>query len=579
MLAMLAGLSIGTLQNVVTEYQLSTQDADKTLALESAQYALAEAKRLILTNWSPGAPTCQTVSPCNPNNSNGIAVWNYGAFKNASDFSRQPASYFNAAQPTAAKPLASLAAAPRFFVIDLGCDVYSKANIYRILAQGYGISMNSVAYAESQLTMPLSGQNSYVNAPVTPLVGVAVPSSTAAPSAAINLQNYHLALSTNSRNLFFNNGGGATCSNPGQRLSTGATCEMNCLGQVRVKGYSAYNGTGCPWIYSDWVPATNQSVLQLNSGTPSAATTVTLSCGPCQIAMTVPHNLCTSGQYNSCTGSCVPGCTGGQYLQGSTCVCPSNQAWNGTICTNCPAGESSSAGGACTPCPAGQFSSQGGSCTACPAGQSSSAGGSCTNCPAGQSSNAGRACANCPAGQFSSAGGSCTNCPAGQSSNAGRACANCPAGQFSSAGGGCTPCAAGTYSGAGASGCGKCPGGNYSNAGASSCTPCAAGQAAGIGASSCTPCPAGWFVPSANKANCLECSAGSYSPAGASGCSACNSGSYSSAGAGSCTPCAAGTRSNSTSFSTSCVPCPSGFYAPAGSSYCIQDSPVSSGGT
>lgn len=78
-LSALAGLSIATMQNVVTEYQLSTHDQDKTLALQSAQYVLAEAKRLVLTQWAPGAPPCATIGGCVsasgvPLSTNGVAV-------------------------------------------------------------------------------------------------------------------------------------------------------------------------------------------------------------------------------------------------------------------------------------------------------------------------------------------------------------------------------------------------------------------------------------------------------------------------------------------------------------------------
>ncbi|MBP6104582.1 MAG: hypothetical protein KBD23_04155 [Gammaproteobacteria bacterium] len=210
-LSILAGLSIATMQNVVTEYQLSTHDQDKNLALASAQYAVAEAKRLLLTQWAPGATPCATIAGCVDASGTpkapstpvgataiGIAVWRYVAFAGSSDLAQQPGSYFRTnAQATPNKPNSKVAQAPRFFVIDLGCDPYSKANIYRIVAMGFGASINTTAYAESQLTMPLSGQNNYTNAPTTPVYGVAVTAS-GMPTRQI----YNLASSTNSKLLF-----------------------------------------------------------------------------------------------------------------------------------------------------------------------------------------------------------------------------------------------------------------------------------------------------------------------------------------------------------------------------------------
>ncbi|MBP6104580.1 MAG: hypothetical protein KA508_05945 [Gammaproteobacteria bacterium] len=326
-LSILAGLSIATMQNVVTEYQLSTHDQDKNLALASAQYALAEAKRLLLTQWAPGATPCgPPIGGCVngsgiPVSTNGIAVWSYAAFAGSSDLAQQPGSYFlSNAQATPTVPNAKVAKAPRFFVIDLGCDPYSKANIYRIVAMGFGASVNTTAYAESQLTMPLSGQNSYTNALTTAVYGVAVTAS-GVPTPQI----YNLASSTNSKTLFFNSVSGA-CSSPSQSNGTGATCERNCMNEVRVKGYSYYNTNRCTWVYGDWVSGSNQSTLTLNSN--GSGGTVSLSCGPCQTAMPVPVAACASGQYNSCTGSCVvntpPACTGGKVWNGTTCVCPAS---------------------------------------------------------------------------------------------------------------------------------------------------------------------------------------------------------------------------------------------------------------
>ena len=318
-LSILAGLSIATMQNVVTEYQLSTHDQDKTLALQSAQYALAEAKRLVLTQWAPGASPCATIGGCVnasgvPVSTNGVAVWSYAAFAGSSDFAQQAGSYFiSNAQATANVPNGKVAQAPRFFVIDLGCDPYSKVNIYRLIAMGFGASVQTTAYAESQLTMPLSGQNSYRNAPTTAVYGVGV-----AASGMPTQYNYNLAASTNSKNLFFNSVAGS-CSNPGQSNGSGATCERNCAGEVRVKAYSRYHSNSCTWVYGDWVSGTNQSTLTLNSD--GSGGTTSLSCGPCQTAISVPVATCTSGQYNSCAGNCVVGCPPALPNKGSDGAC------------------------------------------------------------------------------------------------------------------------------------------------------------------------------------------------------------------------------------------------------------------
>ncbi len=450
-LSMLAGLSIATLQNVVTEYKLTNQNQDYNLALSSAQYAVAEAKRLVLTNWAPGATACATVSGCAAQN--GIAVWSYSAFSGASDFRQQPASYFNDAQATAKSPHPLVFKPPRFFVIDLGCDPYSKVNIYRIIAIGFGASANTVAYADSQLTMPLTGQNSYANVPTTAVTGVAVPvTNPALPTQT----TYNLAPSTNSKNLFFNTGP-KSCNYPnaGQSKSTGATCEMNCLGEVRVKGYSSYNNTKCPWVYGDWVKmdGSSQSQLTLLS---SATGSVNLRCGPCGI-ISVPLSVCPgSGQYNSCApAGCVPPplCPAGQFLNGSSCencpagtfsavgassctTCTNGQTWNGSSCW-CPPGYYTK-DGECKICSAGTYSGANATrCIQCDTGvpywgaSGSTAGSSsCTICPNGTCWKHSSASCQCNCGFSTShwVGSRCITCSIGQGFN-GTACYSCPSGQ------------------------------------------------------------------------------------------------------------------------------------------------------
>ncbi|MBP6103742.1 MAG: hypothetical protein KBD23_02975 [Gammaproteobacteria bacterium] len=306
-LSILAGLSISTMQNVVTEFQLTNQNQDKTLALQSAQFALSEAKRLLLTNWSQGASTCTAISSCTA--SNGIAVWSYNAFIDTTDLSKQPSSFFTTNAQAANAPNSKVAAPPRFFVIDLGCDPYSKSNIYRIAALGFGTSLTSVAYAESQLTIPLTGQNNYSGA-----ITQAVP----ALLNGTQVSSYNLAPSTNSKTLFFSNGAPSNCP---QGTGTGATCEMNCMNEVRVKGYSYFNtnSTSCPWIYGDWVSGSG-AVSQITLSSNSSGQTATVACRApgtiyCSDAINLQYACCSA---NASYYSCAPvptTCT----LQSVTC--------------------------------------------------------------------------------------------------------------------------------------------------------------------------------------------------------------------------------------------------------------------
>jgi hypothetical protein len=154
---------------------------------------------------------------------------------------------------------------------------------------------------------------------------------------------------------------------------------------------------------------------------------------------------CSFGRWLDSDGMCTlwTTCASGQYAVGGT---PNVDV----TCSNCPAGQSSVAGGLCTDCPAGQSSVAGGLCTDCPAGQSSVAGGLCTDCPAGTHSDTGSM--------------RCVNCSAGTSSGAGHAgwCNICPKGTYSDTSGAttCTECRIGTYS---------------NNVGATSCSDCSNG--------------------------------------------------------------------------------------------------------
>lgn len=315
MLAVLAGLSISTLQNVVLQYKLSSQTQDQAIARAAAQYALAEGKRLLLTNWATGSQTCSAVQSCTA--VNGVSVWSSSAFSGSSDLSQQPATFFNAAQATSASPMPNLTN-PRFFVIDLGCDAVSNAERYRIVAKGFGFLPNTVAYAESTLTVPLTGQNAYAATTYT-VTGL---------QNGTSVWTKNMSYSTSTKSLFFTTSNNSCGTQPvgGQSgLSTGATCEMNCAGQVRVKGYSFYtSGANCPWIYGDWMGGGQTSQISLKN---SSGTAVTLGCrggfGPC--SQTISCCVAKGGTAASCGATnCVVGSCPACSQSASCCVANGN---------------------------------------------------------------------------------------------------------------------------------------------------------------------------------------------------------------------------------------------------------------
>ena len=311
---------------------------------------------------------------------------------------------------------------------------------------------------------------------------------------------------------------------PGQSSRSGAASCLSCTYGTYSSSYGASSCTDCD---------VGQTTTQIGAS----------SCTPCQAGYSSPILA-----YGVCTR-----CAAGTSTSGS-----------GGACSNCPAGQSSIAGGPCTPCGAGTYSlGTGGACIPCSAGYSSPSGAtsaaSCTPCAAGYSSSSGGTCSICPPGKTSVAGGVCTNCPAGQSSVAGGVCTNCPTGQSSVAGGTCGTCPAGTSATSGQS-CTTCPTGQSSVAGGI-CVACPAGQMPTINGT-CTPCSFGYSCPGGSSIatvcsagrtsnppfiSCIQCSPGRYSSGTGGPCIDCPIGTYATyAGTGSCTPCPTGTTTSTT---------------------------------
>jgi Tfp pilus assembly protein PilX len=238
MLGMLAGLSISTLSNIATEFLTTQQNQDQLLAKQAADFAVAEAKRLILSNVPSGGHACSTfASACSC--PYGVCIWQASAFSGLDDVTAWSNGYFDCCSAVGASPNNKVAAAPRYFVVALGCNPLSKTTVYRIIARGYGASINTRAYSQSYLEVGLSGQNAYPGSS-SPVWGW--------PSWGGNTITFYLGPSTTTGAEFDSSWWGGWCP---QGNYIGASCEMNCLGQVRVKGYSAGN-TGCNWVYGDW---------------------------------------------------------------------------------------------------------------------------------------------------------------------------------------------------------------------------------------------------------------------------------------------------------------------------------------
>ncbi len=265
-------------------------------------------------------------------------------------------------------------------------------------------------------------------------------------------------------------------------------------------------------------------------------------------------------------------CAVGYEFNGSECVllCHDGQFWNGTACTDCPAGSYSNqliykefVPSYCEKCSPGTYNES--------TGQTSCSG----TCPTNATSPIGATSINdcsCKDGFSSSGSGASLTCTA-----------RCSAGQYWD-GSTCANCAAGTYSDAGATSCETCLSGTYSVAGSSTCTPCPTGYSTSTsGSPECDVCADGY---QRNGSNCEICPAGSYSNnyswwlgSLSSQCTLCPKGKYSiSDGSAYCTECPTGytTSGTGSTSESACSECDDG-YTKIGSE-CIPNNRTCSAG-
>jgi hypothetical protein len=357
---------------------------------------------------------------------------------------------------------------------------------------------------------------------------------------------------------------------PGQysptKASTCSTCvagEYSGIGQSQITA-----GSPCPQCPTGYISGagTGGTVGTIAcsicpAGTFSGAGTGRTVCTPCATGSTrfysdpgastctrcsTPTNVTDSYYVSQCNAAA---CLAGTFSATGNSV-------NGTGCTNCPAGKSSTPGSAGTASTA---------CTACPVGQysSSATGFICTLCAAGSYSNTSTgasSCTLCGPGTTSSTSGStsCIQCPTGQVATRGSVtCTVCSAGTHSSASQGvCVNCTAGFYSGASASTCVGCSPGSYATAtGSSTCLLCSPGQFSGSNATYCPQCPDGYVTPTGGSSACTPCSPGQFSPDNIN-CNSCSAGSYSNVSTSTCSECTPGTYA--AGGATSCINCSPG---------------------
>ncbi len=432
-LSLLAGLSLSSMQSVVLESKLVSQSSDQNLAKAAAQYAVSEAKRLLLNNWSPGASTCPSVSGCTA--TNGLAVWSQSAFSGSTDFSLLGPSFFNSnAQATAKAPNPSVVANPRFFVIDLGCNGISNQHVYRIISIGFGATTSTIAYAEGTLTIPLSDQNTVQNAIATHVNPTSVypftvtlpePNNWVPGNANPNPYTLYPSVATDitTSNNFF--GGGSANACPQGAGATGAICELNCAGSVRVKGYSHSSNADCPWVYGAWADmsggnAINSSYSQITLQDVSGVSTL-LACGPeaptCAGGQSwqgpVYGCACPAGQ-GLMNGSCVS-CSGGT-ISNNVCTCnASTPKWNGTQCVACQSNSTWNSSSKSCVCNSGYHMNTSNTCVTCQSNSTwSSSSNSCV-CNSGYNLNtSSNTCVSCSGGRVWNSGSNSCECTGGR---------------------------------------------------------------------------------------------------------------------------------------------------------------------
>ncbi len=254
MLGVIGGLSISALSDIAVEQRIVRNDKDQLLAKRAAAFAVSRARQLLLSNWSVDGTKC-TGSGCVC--ADGVCVFDRISEFSAIDFTQQNSLWWGGYGTSVTNPSATGRETSRYLIIDLGCDDVSTSRVYRIIGRGTGSSSEAVAFADTYFRIELSGQNTFSSGTTVVVTGT----STAGDTSTLDLA----PLSQRSDSFFHHNnaGAGAVCAGTGQTGNTGASCEMNCEGEVRVKGYSSYEG--CDWKYGPWTKGSeNQSSISLD---------------------------------------------------------------------------------------------------------------------------------------------------------------------------------------------------------------------------------------------------------------------------------------------------------------------------
>ena len=243
-------------------------------------------------------------------------------------------------------------------------------------------------------------------------------------------------------------------------------------------------------------------------------------------------NLCTPGSYNAVEGGdCLP-CPVGTYTPAfgakvcQPCPCgsePANASSTGnSACDNCDNDRDITGdNGLCFECPEGTFPDRGiCECTEvedCVDGQTQDpVSGICTPCPCGTFSIAGGECFPCPVGTYApvSASGQCSACPCGQqpatNGEGNCQCVDCPSNSVTGPDGFCRPCKGWTVPDTTTCECvpeQDCPDGHEPTNVVGVCRPCPCGQYS-TGGADCRPCPVGEYAPSTGSSYCSACPCG-----------------------------------------------------------------------